>query len=171
MRMRAAHQRRVQETWQFDVVHETPTAPQQARIFDPRHCGAKILCAHRVSFVSVSRSRAEKCLILCRKREEGKRRQAYFQGQGVVPDKPKEGQSGLGHMATVRGGRATLVAVVASTPCGPSASAIATISRVWTSSHIPARSRYGSIPGNGVDIGSSSLLDDAHEHSHGLSTP
>jgi hypothetical protein len=37
MGMRATHQRRVQETWQLDIVHETPTATQQAWIFDARH--------------------------------------------------------------------------------------------------------------------------------------
>jgi hypothetical protein len=37
MRMRATHQRRVQETWQLDIVHETPAATQQARIFDARY--------------------------------------------------------------------------------------------------------------------------------------
>jgi hypothetical protein len=37
MGVRATHQRRVQETWQLDIVHETPTATQQAWIFDARH--------------------------------------------------------------------------------------------------------------------------------------
>jgi len=37
MGMRATHQRRVQETWQLDIVHEAPVTTQQARIFDARH--------------------------------------------------------------------------------------------------------------------------------------
>jgi hypothetical protein len=37
MRMRTTHQRCVQETWQLDIVHETPAATQQAWIFDTRH--------------------------------------------------------------------------------------------------------------------------------------
>jgi hypothetical protein len=37
MRMRATYQRRVQETWQLDVVHKAPVTTQQARIFDTRH--------------------------------------------------------------------------------------------------------------------------------------
>src|SRR5262249_33414501 len=50
MRMRATHQRRVQETWQLDIVHKTPATTQQARIFDACYRSAKIPCAHIVSF-------------------------------------------------------------------------------------------------------------------------
>jgi hypothetical protein len=50
MGMRATHQRRVQETRQLNIVHETPAATQQARIFDACHGSAKIPCAHMVSF-------------------------------------------------------------------------------------------------------------------------
>jgi hypothetical protein len=37
MRMRATHQRRVQETRQFNIVYKTPAATQQAWIFNARH--------------------------------------------------------------------------------------------------------------------------------------
>jgi hypothetical protein len=37
MGMRAPYQRRVQETWQLDIVYETPAATQQARILDACH--------------------------------------------------------------------------------------------------------------------------------------
>jgi hypothetical protein len=34
MGVRTPHQRRVQETWQLNIVYETPAATQQAGVFD-----------------------------------------------------------------------------------------------------------------------------------------